>query len=392
MCSFLGLASFYRCFIRNFSTIATGLTNCLKKGSFLWTSEARHSFDELKTRIASAPVLALPDFKKLFIVECDGCNLRIGGVLSQERHPIAFYCEKSGEGRRHWTTYEIKLYAVVRAFKNWEPYLIQRDFIVRSEHITLKDINAATTINRMHLRWIAFLQRFTFTILHKPGQANKVADALSRKGETLSYVRVQIPEIDDIKKNYIDDEDFGQIWSEIQSGGQFQGFSLKNGFIFADHRLCIPKGTLRLKLIRELHCNNLGGHAGMNKTFHLLEERFFWPGLRQELKKFVKRCLSCQRTKSGPPTQGLYTPLPIPSRPWEDISLDFITGLPRSPAGKDAICVVIDRFSRMAHFLPCKKTDDASRIAELFIKEIVRLHRLPTSIVSDRDPKFVGHF
>lgn len=185
--SVLSLASFYRRFIRNFSTIAAGMTDCLKKGPFSWSPEASHSFKELKSKLVFALVLALPDFDKLFIVECDGCNTGIGGVLTQESHSIVFYSEKLGEGRQHWTTYEIELYTIVPAFKNWEPYLLQQDFIVRSDHLALKDINAATTINRMHLRWITFLQRFTFSILHKPGYGNKVADALSRKSETLAY-------------------------------------------------------------------------------------------------------------------------------------------------------------------------------------------------------------
>lgn len=85
----------------------------------------------------------------------------LGEVLTQEGHPIVFYSEKLGEGRRHWTTYEVELYAIVRACKNWEPYLLQQDFIIRSDHLALKDINAATIINRMHLRWITFLQRFS---------------------------------------------------------------------------------------------------------------------------------------------------------------------------------------------------------------------------------------
>lgn len=175
-------------------------------------------------------------------------------------------------------------------------------------------------------------------------------------------------------------------------GTPFQGFQLKDGFIFTDYRLCIPKSLLRLKLIREVHGNNMGGHVGITKTTQLLEEHFFLPGLHKEVKKFFKSCPVCQRIKTGAPSQGLYMPLPIPSRPWEDLSLDFITGLPRSTVGKDAICVVVDRFSRMAHFIPCKKSDNASRVDELFMKEIVRLHGFPLSMVSDRDPKFVGLF
>ena len=110
------------------------------------------------------------------------------------------------------------------------------------------------------------------------------------------------------------------------------------------------------------------GHFGIAKTLDVLKEHFFWPHMKRDVERI------CKHAKSRVLPHGLYNPLPIPSEPWVDISMDFVLGLPRSKRGKDSIFVVVDRFSKMAHFIPCHKTDDATNIANLFFKEIVRLH------------------
>jgi hypothetical protein len=160
--SFHGLATFYRRFVRNFSNIVAPITECMKKIKFNWGDEAKRSFSIIKEKICTAPVLALPDFDKLFKVECDASIVGIWAILSQEGKPVKFFSEKLGEARQKWSTYKLKLYAVLRALKVWEHYLIQREFVFYTDHQPLKFINSQKNLNWMHARWVSYIQRFTF--------------------------------------------------------------------------------------------------------------------------------------------------------------------------------------------------------------------------------------
>ena len=386
--SFHGLASFYRRFVHHFSNITAPLTDCMKSTSFVWTLEANAAFETIKAKLVSTQILALPNFAEVFELHCDACKFGIGAVLSQRGRPIAFFSEKIAGSRARYSTYDVEFYAIVQAVKHWRHYLFHQEFILYTDHDALKHLGSQDKISARHASWIAYLQQFTFVIKHLSGRTNKVADALSRRQSLLATLQVSVPGFATFADLYPTDPFFGPIFVDLQHQ-QSSDFVLQDGFVFFGNRLCVPECSWRLKIIEEFHNE---GHVGRDRTLQLVVDAYFWPTLRRDVARFVERCVRCQKSKGHASNSGLYMPLPIPTQPWTDISMDFVLGLPRTQCGNDSIFVVVDRFSKMAHFIPCKKTTDAVQVSQLFFREIYRLHGLPLSIVSDRDSRFLSHF
>jgi hypothetical protein len=194
-----------------------------------------------------------------------------------------------------------------------------------------------------------------------------------------------------IKELYAEDHEFCKEYRACEKIASGMFFRL-DGFLFRENKLCVPNCSMRELLVQESHGAGLMGHFGVAKTLAILQDHFYWPHMKRDVERICGKCVTCRQAKSKVQPNGLYTPLPIPSEPWIDISMDFVLGLPRTKRGRDSIFVVVDRFSKMAHFIPCHKTDDASHVADLFFREIVRLHGMPRTIVSDRDAKFLSYF
>jgi hypothetical protein len=275
--------------------------------------------------------------------------------------------------------------------------LVPKEFVLNSDNHALQFVTRKEKLNQKHAKWVEFMKIFTFVIKHIYGTANKVVDALSKKCLLMQEFRVKTLGFDNLKEIYRDDPDFKEEnkASEnpiLRDRSQWTKYMIRYGLLFKGNQLCILKCSMRENLLKEKHSGGLAGHFGHDKTFSKLNGSYFWPGMRTDVKKFVDRCRICHHTKGKRKNTGLYQPLPIPERPWDAMSIDFILGLPRTQRRCDSIFVVVDRFSKMAHFIPCQKTSDTTHIVNLFFKEVVRLHGLPKSIISDRDTKFVGHF
>jgi len=391
--SFHGLAGFYRRFVRDFSTIAAPLNELTKKGvDFKWGNSQETAFQELKKRLTEAPLLVLPDFTKTFEVECDASGIGIGGVLMQQGKPVAYFSEKLGGAQLNYSVYDKELYALVRVLETWQHYLWPKEFVIHSNHEALKYLKGQAKLNRRHAKWVEFIKTFPYIVKYKKGKDNVVADALSRKSVLLNQLEVKVLGLESLKGLYNNDPEFSEPYNHCKDGKGWEKYHIHDGFLFRANKLCVPNSSVRLFLLQESHGGGLTGHFGQKKTYELLGDHFYWPKMRRDVIRFVERCITCHKAKSKLNPHGLYTPLPAPNIPWEDISMDFILGLPRTQRGKDSIFVVVDRFSKMAHFIPCNKSDDASHVANLFFREIVRLHGMPRTIVSDRDVKFVSYF
>ena len=393
---FLGLTGSYRRFVKGYGLIAKPLTDLTKKNGFLWNEEAQSAFEKLKLALTTVPVLQLPNFLEPFTVECDTSSAGVGAILLQSEHPIAFFSKGFSFSNRLKSTYDRELLALVLALQKWRHYLMGRQFFVKTDHFSLKHLLAQRVTTSEQQRLLMKLLPFDFTIIYKAGKENHGADALSRRPQHADFLALAIPvnmDFLNLQEALLNDPYTKNIITSIRQDPTTQPeFSLSDNKLFYHNRLVIPDGSsLRKKLLSECHDSLTGGHGGYLKTLKRLSENFFWPKMKSDVKVLVQNCLVCQQNKYQTlAPAGLLQPLPIPSRVWEDISLDFIVGLPKS-GGVDTVLVVVDRLTKYSHFLPLAHPFTAKSVAALFCKEIVRLHGMPRSIISDRDVIFLSN-
>lgn len=290
--------------------------------------------------------------------------------------------------------YERELIGLVKAVRNWRPYLWGRAFTVRTDHRPLKFLLDQRLSTIPQHNWVSKLFGYDLTVEYRPGKQNVAADALSRRDEDSSSVMaLSMPSFDlfsELRAEHQANVKVQQILADIAAGTAAPGWSLVDGLLLFHGNIFVPDdSSLWPRLLDDAH---EAGHEGIQKTLHRLQSSFYNPHMARLVREFVRGCLVCQQNKTEHlHPGGLLKPLPVPSTVWSDIAMDFIEGFPKV-GGKSVILTVVDRFSKYGHFIPLSHPYSASSVARAFFDHIVKLHGMPCSIVSDRDPVFTSNF
>ena len=450
--SFLGFANFYRRFIANYSAIAKPLTNLTRKEvKFEMTTKCIAAFNELKGAFTTAPVLAHFHPEYPTIVETDASDYAIAAVLSQEDpndhllHPVAYFSRSMAPAELNYEIYDKELLAIFAGFRHWRAYLEGSVHPVRvvTDHKNLEYFATTKLLTRRQARWSEFLSSFHYKVLYRPGRLGGKPDILTRRsdvypkrgegayalanpqnlqqlfkdGQLLELLRATyILQPESISASaivqmrptiYKVDSLLADILTELTSD-EFAKTQLEpsppwsrspSGLLLFNLRVYVPEGhDLRLRILQLKHDHETAGHPGFRKTLDLVKREFYWPGLRNYVSDYCRTCDNCSRNKAAHhKPYGLLKQLPIPERPWESISVDFIVELPPSSDSStanihDAILVVVDRLTKMSLFIPTTTKATSQELARLYVKHVFSKHGVPSDIVSDRGSTFTSQF
>ena len=432
--AFLGFANFYRRFIEGFSKVCKPLTDLLRKdGKWYWTAACDKAFEKLKELFTSEPVLCHFHPSRRTVVETDASDFAKGAVLSQygedgRLHPVAFYSKKHSPAEINYDIHDKEMGAIVASFREWEHLLksVESEISVFTDHKNLEYFNSTKVLTRRQARWAEDLAGYNFKVLYRPGLKNTKPDVLSRRwdhrlgegGEAaaptpqlffrpgqlvMDPAKIAAVKVISLKSTFLERLQAAALkdnhWQEIRKAledrktGMDPALSLSEGLVFFKNRWYVPEGRdLRQEIFSQNHDSRIAGHFGQFKTADKIKANFYWPNMDQDIEEYVRSCDSCQRNKTARHKKyGELQPLEVPYRPWTSISMDFIVGLPES-GGYTKIWVIVDRFSKMAHFIPLPSVNKTEDMAKLFLTQVWKHHGLPDDIVSDRDSKFISHF
>ncbi|GJZ70949.1 putative reverse transcriptase domain-containing protein [Tanacetum coccineum] len=361
--SFLGLTGYYQCFIANFSKIANPLTSLTQKNQkYKWGEKEEEAFQTLKNNLYDAPILSLPDKIEDFVVYCDASNQGLDCVLLQRGKVIAYASRQLKIHEKNYITHDLELGAIVFALKTWRHYLYGTKSVIYTDHKSLQHIFDQKELNMHQRRWIELFSDYEYEICYHPCKANVVVDALSRK----------------------DQENI--LAKRLHSLDQ-QMERKEDGNLYFIDRIWVPLvRDVRMVILNDAHKSRYSVHPGADKMYHDLRDIYWWPGMKRDIAIYVSKCLTYVNVKAEHQIpSGLLQQPEIPEWKWDKITMDLINKLPRSRSGHDAIWVIVDRLTKLAHFQAIREDFSMEKLEKLYIDVIMARHEVPVSIISDRD-------
>ena len=350
--AFLGLAGYYRKFIKGYAQIALPLSNLLKSDvPFQWTQDQEEAKKALSEAITQSPILQKLDFTQPMTLTTDASDKALGAVLSQNDRPIAFLSKTFSQTECNWPIYEKEMFAVIYTLHKWEHWLLGVDLTIITDNSALSHIQNQPKLVAKQARWIQFLEQFNYKMVHRPGAENKVADGISRQdiyGITIVDNQQWLERIRNLTE-------------KIEKPTKMEEH---NGLLYKNNRLYIPGyQDVKMTIIQENH-DGIAGHLGYKKTLAKVTKSYYWEKMAPDIKKFVDTCEACQRSKGSTQKQfGTLNPIAPPSDKFEAYSMDFIGPLPKSKKGNNGILVIVDMFTKAVCLEPIKMIYDAQIIA-----------------------------
>ena len=403
------MAGWYRQFIANFADLSGPLTDCLRKGKkFELTPAAIEGFNKLKAALSSAPVLVQPDFTKEFTIQCDASSVGVGGVLFQlddegRERPIAFVSKKLNKSQRNYTVTELECFAAVICLKRFRPYIEGLPFRVITDHASLKWLMSLKDLDGRLARWSLKLQAFVFKIEHRKGSLNVVPDTLSRADmEELSLD--DIPKEIDLNSPEFESKEYVDLREKIKANSDMlPDLCVSENFIYKRTKfregkideedslwmLWIPKNLTR-DVIENAHNSATACHGGHAKTLFRIRQKYFWPGMANDVREYIDSCDMCKGVKASckvlRPTMGNQIKT---ERPFQRLYVDFLGPYPRTKDGNSVIFIVIDHFSKFL-FVKAMKKATSVNVINYLQSEVFNFVGVPQYLHSDNGRQFIS--
>lgn len=414
---FLGLAGWYRRFVRDFSTLAAPITDTLKKGKkFQFGEAAMESFNLLKDALTSQPVLVNPDFAKEFIIQCDASDTGVGCVLSQvdesgSERPIYYHSQKLNTAQRNYSVTERECLAAVMGVQKFRAYVEGHPFRIVTDHASLKWLMGQKDLSGRLARWSLKLQGFDFSIEHRKGTQNVVPDALSRVHEVdaLGCDVSVLEDPHDVLHIDLEDPSFQsseylRIIKDIEEQKEkLPDLQVSESFVYKKVKHCtgnpleddlvwklwVPE-QLTDRLISLAHRPPRASHGGIAKTLYRLQQRFFWPNMAAQVRAFLEKCDICKASKA--PNSTLRPPMGkafVAERPFQMLYIDFLGPYPRSRDGNTHIVVVLDQLTKFVLIKAIRRaTTDI--VLKFLYEQVFCMFGVPETLLSDNGKQFIS--